>query len=179
MVKTLGTTILSFVVLVSIYSCNTSSSQEIRSQEIPWVEGNGQFIIKDISRAQNEIPFTLILPHYLEKLNSIYPDIHGPLREYQTDKVKIEISYAVNLEENINHIIFITEYNYPVYPSDPNLNDHIEYAEINGSEIVKTVDNLSPPTFHFVQDEIYVFVELLNFPFPVEEAIKIIESMIL
>jgi hypothetical protein len=171
-----------WLVLLSVIILNMNFGCQVSPETLPWEEYNGQFCTLDLARAQEEIPFTIILPSYIpdEQTAPPLPDITGPLREYQCDdKVKVEILYIVDLGNETFGIIEIEENNYPVLPGDPELNPDLERIEICGREVIKTEGNFSQgpgAIFFFSQDNIYFVTGLYNFP--TEEALKVLESML-
>ena len=108
------------------------------------------------------------------------PEIRGPFREYQPDddRIRIELAYGVDLEEKEPGVIFIEEYNYPVTFGDPESDPISEYIEVKGIRMVKTISPYYPLTFTFNYNDIYFVVQFFNYNLPIEEAIKVIESMV-
>ena len=151
-------------------------------KSLPWAEMYGRFYTRDLARAQEEIPFRIILPSYVpdKRKDAPPPGIDGPLRGYQyDDEVEIHVLYHVDLGGEVLGTIQISESNYPVLPGDPKLNPKYEAIEIRDKRLIKTEGNFSlgPGFFFFFDDSsIYFVVELYYFSY--EEAIKIVESMI-
>jgi hypothetical protein len=154
----------------------------ITPEALPWEVSGGRFYTLDLARAQEEIPFPIVLPSYVpdKRTDAPLPDITGPLKEYQTDdKVKVEILYIVDLGSEIHGIIQIEEVNYTLIPGDPELNPDLEPIEICGKEVIKTEGNYSQGPgvkFYFNQDNIYFVVGVYNFTD--EEAVKIVGSIL-
>jgi hypothetical protein len=159
------------------------SNQTSPTQEpLYWHEDHGSFYTNDLAKAQEEVPFPIVLPRYIphEPKDAAPRVIMGPLSESRPDdRVEIKISYSVDLGTEVLGIITIFESNYPVLPGDPELNPQNEYVEIGGKKLVKTEGNFSlgpGVVFFFEQDSIYYVVELYNFTY--SEAVKVIESII-
>ena len=153
-------------------------------ESLPWAEANGLFYTRDLTRAQEEIPFTIVLPSYVPDLRTDPPPpiIVGPLKEYQdSDSVQIDIVYGVDLGNELLGAIYIIESSSPITPPDPAFNPQYEIIEIGGKSVTKWE---SPPesarykiAFVFSHGNIYFSVEFDYFPSK-DEAIKVIESMI-
>ena len=161
---------------------SSSTPPATANETLPWSEAYGRFYTTDLARAQEEIPFPIILPSYVpdKRKDAPPPGITGPLGEYQyNDEVQVDILYSVDLGDKVPGIIEISESNYPVLPPDPRLNPEFEAVEIYGKRMVKTEGDfgLGPGVaFFFSCDTIYFVVTLHNFP--AEEAVKIVESII-
>ena len=63
------------------------------SSQPKWIEYEGQFATKDFKKAQDEIPFTIIMPTYLpySQQDESIADIQGPLKEYQGDEIETKV----------------------------------------------------------------------------------------
>ena len=170
--------ILLSVMMLSI-GCDTHTPPD---RTLPWEEYHGQFNTLDLARAQEEIPFPIVLPSYIpdKRQNPPPPNIRGPLGEFQyNDKVQIEVYYSVDFGGETYVTILIEESNYPVLPPDPKLNPGFEVMEIRGKEIITKEGNFSPGpgvVFFFSQDQIYFVVHIYNLP--TEEATKVVDSML-
>ncbi|MGD9116722.1 MAG: hypothetical protein PVJ61_06050 [Dehalococcoidia bacterium] len=176
LVKVALSALLGIIVLAIGSSCSTSP------ESLPWEESYGQFYTRDLARAQEEIPFPIVLPSYVpdERTDAPPPSITGPLREYQDDdRVKVEVLYFVDLGNEILGIIEIEENNYPVLPGDPELNPDLERIEVCGWEVIKVEGDFQQGPgiiYFFSQDNIYFVVGIYDFP--PGEAQKVIESML-
>ena len=171
--------ITSLFIILSIGIISSGCSNRTHSSTLPWVEGNGYFYTRDLIKAQAEIPFDIVLPTYPEKMGTIYPEIQGPLKENQDNgKVEIEINYIIALNKEKKGIIWITEYNYVVLPPTPETNPSLEYIEIDGLNVIRSIDTSRPIRYYFNQNGIYFIVRFLQYDPHEKEAIKIIESMI-
>lgn len=152
-----------------------SSANEV----LYWAEVQGRFYTKNLTRAQEEIPFSIAIPGYLpgKPKNTLLPDIAGPLKEYQQDpEVRIHILYVIDLGNEARGTIEIEESNFPVIPPDPKLNSIVEHVRIAGETVVKVSDNPESLQFFFNRNGIYIFVESHNLAD--EEVLKVVESMI-
>jgi hypothetical protein len=179
-IKTALILFLSIVILIYIIGCTQTQSDNV-PEPLPWIEHNdiGLFETTDLARAQDEIPFDIIVPTYIpdERNSAPLPSIRGPLREFQSSgKIIVEILYIVDIghEEN-SGLIKITEQDRPIESED----SKSKIVEIKGKRVVKWEGNFSlgPGFFFFFDDSgIYYVVEVYYFSY--DEAIKIVESMI-
>lgn len=153
------------------------------TETLLWYETGSRFDTNDVSRAQEEIPFKIVLPTYLpddqENTNTHLPQITGTLKEYQSDnKTEIEIFYMIYLTNDIRGIVRINEANFPIIPGDPNVDPRYSNIEIGGKLIVKTEGDFAEGpgvVFFFNQDGVYFVVGVYNFSY--EESVRIIESI--
>jgi hypothetical protein len=171
------------LLLIILTGCPATTQPTFPPPEtLPWEEFDGQFYTRDLARAQEEIPFPIVLPSYVPdvRTDAPPPSITGPLKEYQHEnKVEIEILYIVDLGSEIHGIIQINESNYSILPGDPELNPDLEPIEICGKEVIKTEGNFSQGPgviFFFIQESIYFYVGVYNFTS--EDEVKIVESLI-
>ncbi|MFC2021885.1 hypothetical protein ACFLTR_01535 [Chloroflexota bacterium] len=183
MEKLLRVTWLVFMATIVLSAgCSSQPNPSASPKPLPWEEAYGRFYTLDLARAQEQIPFSIVLPtHVPDKRRDVPPPaIDGPLREYQYEgKVKIHIFYRVDLGNGVRGIIEIIESNYPVLPGDPKLNPHLKVMEIRGKTVIKTEGNFSLGSgviFFFSRNNIYLEVGLYNFPY--EESVKIVESIL-
>lgn len=169
-----------YFTLLSIFVVFTGCSPQASSQALPWKVYQGQFYTRDFERAQAEIPFTIVLPKYLPgKPHNILPEINGPLKEYQHDnRVEVIIDYPIDLGGEKTGLINIIENNYPVFPPDPALDTDVEFIEISGICMVKSTNKVNPVQFFFNHNEIYFHVQFYHYNLPIEEAVKVIASMV-
>lgn len=179
--------VLWIVFFGSLYGCSHTNPNgyeipsETSSGILPWVEYEGRFYTKDLERAQQEIPFSLLLPAYLpETGNGPYsPDINGPLRQTQNPNIMVEIKYDLGGESKTLKIVIIKEANVSYSLPDPALNPQLEQIEILGVSVVKTREDWSPDTdvyYSFNFEGIYYFIETHNLPNI--EVYTMVESMI-
>ena len=149
-----------------------------------WCEIDGRFYTYNLSRAQEKVPFTIIVPSYLTgEVSSIsLPFIDGPLSESNGDsEININISYHLSLGNDKYGYIFIEENNYPLIPENPEVNPDYEYIEILDKKLVKTDGDLvfGPGTIYYLNlnnQEIYWFIEAHNIS--PDESFKVVKSMV-
>lgn len=150
-----------------------------RTTQLSWQESDGRFYTNDLTRAQEEIPFPILLPTYVPgaQKGSTAPQVTGPLKAYQYDnKVKINVLYLVTQGDDVVGTIEINESNYAVTPGDPKTNPGLTSIEINGKAVIREG---SPPQsiyFYFNQDNIYVVAMIRDFN--LDEATRVMQSMI-
>lgn len=141
----LTVTLLVFILLASHHSSSCSPT----STETIWtVDEYGDFYTNNIEKAQEEIPFEIILPAYLPSNIRHLPKISGPLLSTSHGKnVEVTISYIAS--ENQEGWIHIIEGDFPVLPpgtDDPvikstNIRDVVVYY--SGGNELKFYWNLS------------------------------------
>ena len=140
-----------------------------------------RFYTNDLARAQDRVPFPIVLPGYIpDKAKRISgPCIEGPLIAESDNETEIIVRYDVYLGDKAWSEIFITESNTPYTLGDPELNPDVKVIEIGGKKVLKTeFDHPLGPAIYlsFNLENIYFVVELYNFP--ADEAMKIVESII-
>ncbi len=168
--------------LVGVIILGEAGCAKTPPEPLPWEEDHGRFYTLDLARAQEEIPFPIVLPDYVpdRRKDAPPPTITGPLRGYQyDDKVKIRVMYGVDLGGKVFGMIEISESDYPILPPDPDLNPGYETVDIRGKRVLKREGDWAPGTkvvFYFNHEGIYYIVDVYDFP--AEEAVKIVESMI-
>ena len=149
-----------------------------------WRETGARFDTKDLARAQEEIPFAIVLPSYVPGNQgdpaTQLPQITGTLRAYQRDnRVQIEVFYIAELGRDTFGVVRIRAANYPVVPGDPETNPDNQYVEIAGKTMIKTEGNFQEGPgiiFYFNQGGIYYEVGVYNFPS--NDAFKVVESLV-
>jgi hypothetical protein len=139
-----------------------------------------RFYTNDLARAQNRVPFPIVLPTYIPyKAERIAgPSIEGPLISESDNRTDIIVRYDVYLGEAWSQI-FITEANYDYSLGDPELNPQLDLVDIGGKQVVTEEGGhpLGPAKyFSFNSDNIYFVVESYNLP--ADEATKVVESII-
>jgi len=186
--------LLSFIIF-SCHGYHTETAKDnipnwncipISSDTIYWVEIEDRFYTNDLVRAQDRVPFPIVLPSYIpDKGKGIpLPFVDGSLvnkskitgRDNETEVI---VRYEVYLGDEAPSHIFITESNYAHSIGDPELNSYLALIEIGGKQVVKSeFDHPLGPAilFSFSSDNIYFVVELYNFH--TNEAMKIVESII-
>ena len=170
---------VSFLIALPLSGC-TQIQPDNNQETFSWIEYDdiGLFVTTDLARAQDEIPFNILVPTYIPGGKSApLLSIRGPLREFQSSgKIIIEILYVVDInQEEHSGLIVITEQDHPIDPAD----SQNEIIEINGLNVVQWQGNFSlGPGFFFFFDDcgIYYVVEVYYFSY--EESLKIVESLI-
>ena len=165
-----------------LFSCNPSSTTT--NEDLFWMEHEGYFYTTDLDRAQENIPFTILLPEYMPGggQNIPIPQIDGPLKESQDDieGVEINIEYAINIGDDLPALIIIHECNSSCGIGEPEVDPELEQVMIKGIQVIKTKDEWSPGTdtyYSFNANNIYYVIEMHNLPD--DESFMIVESMII
>ena len=177
--------LIMFIVLVC--GCNSetdrndsASSVSSTNETLLWVENEGRFVTLDLARAQQEIPFAILLPKYLPSdSQKKIPDIEGPLKQYQEDKVEIKIMFSLYPTRGMSGIIVIYESNSPASLADPELNPELETVDIKDITVIKTRDDWSPDKdayYSFEYAGIYYVMEMHGLS--TGESKKIVESIL-
>jgi hypothetical protein len=159
----------------------TSENVSLSAQDrIYWMEGQNQYIngkevtyetqftTNDLTRAQEHVPFTIVIPTYLPSTNQRLPDISGPLITSGGKRIWIRVTYSV-LPKGI---IVITEGKYAPGSTIPEVEGR-EYVDIGGTQVLKDKNNT---VFNFRSSD-YGFA-LSAYDVPGEETLKVVESMI-
>ena len=174
-----------FVMLLLLCACLLSCNS---GEELLWTTDQyGRFITQDLARAQEEIPFPIVVPSYLPDNLGKYPLITGPLKgQWKEDELEVDVVYqAVGLISD--GLIEINEYNHSVTLGDPALNPGYVYSEIAGTEVVETehtrsmlgdegVIHISGWIFGWNKDDVYFVVQINGYDR--DTTVKIVESMI-
>jgi hypothetical protein len=164
------------LLLATLPGCTQSSGEEIF-----WVvDSQGMFHTSDLERAQQEIPFTIILPTYLpDNLDPDSPyEIGGPVKGSSEDEnVRVWISYKaegerlIEIEENSRATIMLPT---------PSLNP--VHLDIAGIQVLQQDTYLYGETtiegLAFYWNQVGLTFSVLVFSYNQNEAIKIVESMI-
>lgn len=177
------------LVLPSVVLLSCGSEKESTNWR---VNEDGYFTTRDIERARQEVPF-MVLPEYLPPDSKEYPWIDpiitGPLRGTPTpDGVHVDIHYYRIDESNNQFAVLVRETDPPPDPIDPALDPDYNYTEIAGVQIVETTHVLPPSStgerppapgflFYWTQDDILIEVGVYGYDY--EEAVKVVQSMIL
>jgi hypothetical protein len=180
--------LFSITILLCAINCDQKSNDK-PPESLPWVEDHGLFYTRDIVRAQEEIPFPILLPTYTpdKRKNMPPPSIRGPLKKFQIkDDVEINILYEVYLEleifgEEVSGIIWITETNHHLSFGDPELNPDLELIEVHNKRVIvsENIGKFERDTqfgYSFNHDNVYYIVEISVLT--KDEAYKVVESMI-
>jgi hypothetical protein len=141
---------------------------------------DGHFYTFNREKAQEEIPFPIIMPGYIptDKLGySPKPLISGPLKKHQTgDGVEVRILFQVFYVGNMVIPYEIHEYNYPVLPPAPEDSPDLMYYEVSGVSVVSHEIQGQSTDYYFNYKSIYFVVN--SYEITSEEVYKMIESMI-
>ncbi|GEM_PF-5287248 len=168
-------------VIVLSTACSGQPAASPTAEPLPWGVFAGQYSTRDVVRAQQEVPFRIVLPTFIPRSNAPpLPGITGPLRAYQeAGRAYVEIIYLVDVGGSTSGVVWIQEYNYPVRPADPKQDSRYQYVDVGGRTLIKTEGNLQlgpGVIFYFNHDNVYYEVEVSNFSY--EEAVKVVESMV-
>jgi hypothetical protein len=186
--------LIGFIAL-SCHGCHTEMTTETPKYSTPhcipispdtiyWCETEEWFYTTDLARAQDRVPFPIVLPSYIPAKGKGIPrpSISGPLITGSDNETEISISYSIDLGDETEHSIFIIESNYPhahYSMGDPESDPNLELIEIGGKQVVKS-EPADPSgsvfLFDFNSESIYFTVGLCNFP--ADEAMKIVESIV-
>lgn len=185
------TTALLIVLLVVISGCVSEVSDTHQSEETSndtetptifyqFIDPERHFNTNDINLAQQEIPFTIVLPSYVPECfgtDYLY-DITGPWIDEYSDTVEVKIwyykgDYEINISEQNRKIRIIP-------------NEELEpiYYDISGTRVLRQLAQhftgngiKSGLRFHWNPDGLTFEVETFNIS--EEEGLKIVESMII
>lgn len=173
--------IIVLVMIMSGAGCVPSTPPEAPSSTqtwpLIWNEFDGNFYTNDLGRAQQEIPFPILLPSYIpdRQMNSRPPTIKGPLREHSNDKkVEVLILYQVGLGGTVPGNIWIRE-STSLFRTDVELNPGVEILTIRG-HTVRRQGSLNNPSYIFNYNTLGIDVEFEGFP--IDETMKVVESML-
>lgn len=133
------------------------------------IEYQRRFGTNDIARAQNHVPFTIVVPKYLPNTEQHLPTIDGPLDPSDNTSFRIRMTYGVPP----NGLIVVTEYTYPHISARPIASPTLEQVEIAGKQVMKSKDNM---LFIFEARNVSFIVQSREVPG--EEARKVAESII-
>ena len=165
-----GTALLLIILLCLIMGCTPKTF---------WVEKDGWFYTNDLARAQDKVPFTIILPSYIPGTEKGQPAqlIEGPL--VQSDNTaEVTIGYEIHVYGPAPSDIRVTETSWQSWhPERQGLRTSL--IDIDDKQVTKTeIDQPSglATLFGFNLNDIYFFVEIHNLS--PDEAMKIVESII-
>lgn len=172
--KIIARTALSIFLIFLTISCTTGTSEDIF-----WIEKDGQFYTNDLARAQEKVPFPIILPSYVPGTGKGKPAqlIEGPL--VQSDNTaEVTIGYEVHVNSPAPSDIRVTETSWQSWhPERQGLRTSL--INIGDKQVTKTeIDQPSGTAtlFGFNSNDVYFFVEIYNLS--PDEAMKIVESII-
>ncbi len=171
------------IIIFLLGSCSCDNSKKSLYWE---VEGQRTFFTNDLKRAQDEIPFEIILPTDLPRNLQDEPDIIGILQESWLDtESKLDVSYQA-IDEVIVGRVYITEWLYPINLSQPEYDSECQYLNIDGTQIVECANdwNVHSPDgtlllgfiFYWKYNDTYFRASIHGYGH--NEAVKVIESMI-
>ena len=128
------------------------------------------FGTNDITRAQEHIPFAIILPTYLpyNGTGQNVPTISGPLETYNNE-FQVTLSYGVPG----GGLVIIDESNCPISYGNPELNYGLERIVVNGKDAIRSIKDTE---FSFRSGDVYFVIASFNLPG--EEVRKVFESLI-
>lgn len=171
--------LLSFT-LFSFTACSLESDGNRYPEPEPyWFADNNTFCTNDINRAQEEIPFLIILPKYLPEDIPPYPvTIEGPLKgTYTANKsVTLKIRYGNNrviniMEENNDAICWpSSEYNHVYY--------NINGIDVLEQKLIISVEDKVYESFHYTWNKNKISFMLMVYERSRSETRKVVESMI-
>jgi len=160
----------------------SSNPVSTASQETVWLETEWMFHTNDKTRAQAEIPFTLIYPSYLPNYHNenelSHIKIEGPLRNSNhKDRISVSIQYwGIPIGNGMSYIIMIDESNFPSSLGKPELNADLQYDELQGIQIIKQKNDNFDDFLSFDHKGIYYVIQTINLD--ITDSVKIVESMI-
>jgi hypothetical protein len=167
----LGVTLL----LIFLLGCPQTSGEDYL-----WVVDQGTFHTSDLERAQQEIPFSIIVPEYLpDNLDPYSPYlIEGPVKSSSgKEDIEVEVSYKaenkprIDITENSENILML-----PNPDADP------IYHDIGGVQVLQQDDTIysTPPIegLRFDWNQSGRTFSVSIFDYSQDEGIKIVESMI-
>lgn len=176
------------MILSAIYLLGCGSE----SQDLPLRVGeSGRFYTQDINKAQKEIPFQIVVPSYLPANLPTLPDIVGVSQQTVSGspgegRSTLGLRYGAG-NKNMEGLIEIHEWDFPVVPLDPNLNEGyvtilIREIEVVQVEHIKTQlasdGTIDHPGFVFSWNQNSVYFEARIYHYDYDEAVKIVASMI-
>ncbi len=198
MKKQFGFLFLAIIAAIFLYGChyskntinisdNNNSSLPADWKNAPWIEIDNRFDTSVLSRAQEQIPFPIILPNYHPENGQVIslPYIEGPLKQFQEENhVEIIIRFSIILSSTSSVGIMISESNYASSLGEPELNPELEKIEIVGMPVIKTRDDWSISDVYYSFDSRNTYYNLEAHFLPNKESVKItvfkiVESMII
>jgi hypothetical protein len=168
-------------VLVLCNSCNTQKPTNSSRYYTVWFSNPKEYRTNDITTAQKETPFTIILPIYLPKEFSTLPDFAGLAKKDFNNESPITITY-----QSYKRVpIVIEEYNeiHNVIPSAV-VSTYLIYSDVQvleqETQLMSIKDDQSTlvPGFIYTWNKNNVHFEVTIAEYGKEEAQKVIGSMI-
>ena len=118
------------LLVISFLACNTNN-------DTYWFEDPpGVFHTNDVERAQNEIPFIILLPTYLPDDIDPFPYIEGPVGGINSENIITQIRVQYHDKSRANYRIFIDESNEEVTML-PNPDAEYAYFSVNGVRLLE------------------------------------------
>jgi hypothetical protein len=150
-------------------------------EETLWVvDSHGIFHTSDLERAQQEIPFTIIVPEYLpDNLDPYSPYlVEGPVKGSSgNENIRVEVSYKAKNKPQIDIIE-----NSETFLMLPNPDANPIYLEIAGIQVLQQDESIySTPIIkglRFDWNQSGRTFSVLVFSYSQDEGIKIVESMV-
>jgi hypothetical protein len=156
-----------FIIMITLISCTPKPY---------WVEHDGMFDTCDIARAQQAMPFTVVIPDYMPEIQgeAKLPLISGTLGKSSSNG-QAEINLLYPLKYSDKSVILITECNYVYTLGYPEMDPELELVNMQGKQVVRGINN-EYSVFSFNENGVYYIVDCRDVP--VEEALKVLESML-
>ncbi len=173
--------LVSLVIGVLIISCDSDDGSDL------WWEVDlyGDFNTYDMERAQEQIPFKIVLPNHLPSNLSDIPWIKGPMKgECPEEDVTVLIHYNVRAEGDVGLVRIIEEGgNIQIYPASY---PDAEIKKIEGIDVIQIEANLPQKPedremwrgYKFVWKQSVLFIEVGVYGYSQEESVNVIRSMI-
>jgi hypothetical protein len=159
---------------------NNTSSLPTNWKNTPWIEIDNRFDTSDLARAQEQIPFPIILPNYHSdsKQKISLPYIEGPLKQFQEDN-NVEIIIRFGIISTPNVAVMISESNNNTSSlGEPELDPELEKIEIEGMSVLKTRDNWSMSDVYYSFNSKNIYYNLEAHFIPNEECREIVQSIV-
>lgn len=172
--------LINIVILAVTFSCGNNSSDSSEFITI-WFEDTHEYRTNNPEVAQNETPFTIVLPTYLPEDLTIHPFFEGHSKSAFRDDIPVRIMYYRHSEDF--SYIYIREYNqvFEILPSDEG--NYILFSEVKVLEqdieiFVFSGDSNNIPGFLYTWNRSDVHFEVEIYDYQRDIAREIIESMI-
>jgi len=175
------------LLVIVLNSCESEGKTSTESPDFYWeTDVYGDFHTNSWEKAQEQIPFDLVIPSYLPTDIDKKPYIKAPLKS-NANEVTVLIKYR-SVDEMSGNSIHIDEFNGKASPGDPSLNPGLTEKEIAGVQIIESEHTIryKPPSgdavgvqgFVFLWQQKDVFLDVGIYGYEYDEAVKIIESLI-
>ena len=163
-----------FVITISAILCWSCGFNSVSTppKKFWFTDPPERFHTNDIQKAQEQIPFVIVLPRYLPKELEPFPHlIEGPIKEAQSG-IGTEINMQYQAKTVGSHMIYIREINETII-SLPTASS--KYVELHG---IKVLEYDSSSGMHYSWNSNNIHYDTTVVAFNKEEARKIVESMI-